>query len=363
MRIDNLGGQQVGQSNRDAAQAGVQQQGTWRGEVVRVETSESSLLADAAEELTFAQSESADEKRLSERKIESGRRVDLLVIEDITTYLDAMKDQSGPEELAGLAKMMQERGGGAAELVRQSFSDVSQQYLALSYLARHFEGSDPALYEEALDALEELVEDHGPAIRAGLNTVDAAAGFGEGDAAKIASFRESYRETVLGRPSLHETFTSVLERFGADDLPRALHFLVKAVGDDLTARGPSLRGDELRSVLEDVYQLEVLATVLDGCRDLAASMEKNFGVASLSVKDLMSKLVGLTAERWITSSSITGMAQNFGVNATEAKIAFLTQVKTMAREFPLKIFPEIETRDKLLTAIQDALDQAIEEEG
>jgi type III secretion protein W len=365
MRVDGLHNTQVGTQGDASLSGTTQQSGSWRGETLSVQKSTASLLADAAEELTFAQAEREEEKEISERRIHGAGPTTIPQIQEIMEYLDQMgepNDQAKLQELT--AKLAAAGGAGAGEAAAALFGDVSKQFLALSHALHHFEGegADPEAAAAIREALEDLHDDRGPEIRAGLNSAGAAQAFAEGDTAQADSFRECYRETVLGREALGETFNSVLQRFGADDVSRSIGFLVRAAGDDLAARGPSTAPAELKSIMEDLYQLEVLATVLDGCNDIAAAMQRDFSVTSVNPGALMQKLVGLTGERWLTSDRVSALPRDMGIFDPEAAVSFLTRVKGVVRDLPLKVFNDPESRNKLMSVTQEALDLAIEEE-
>lgn len=365
MRLEGLHNAQVGAQNEDGLSATPQQTGSWRGESLSVQKTAATLLADAAEELTFAQAEREEEKDISERRMDAPGAANIPQIQEIMEYLEQMGDENDQAKLEQLsAKLRASGGAGAGQAVADAFGDVSKQFLALSYLVRHFEGGggEGDALDEIRAALEELHEDRGPEIRAGLNSAARAREYADGDANRAESLRECYRETVLGRESLGETFNSVLERFGSKNVRRSIEFLVRAAGDDLGSRGPSTDPAELKSILEDLYQLEVLATVLDGCNEMSAAMERDFSVFTVEPEALMKRLIGLTGERWITSDRVAGLGRDMGVYDVEANVGFLSRLRGILREMPLKVFTDPESRDRLLSAAQEALDLAIEEE-
>jgi type III secretion protein W len=80
---------------------------------------------------------------------------------------------------------------------------------------------------------------------------------------------------------------------------------------------------------------------------------------------LTREVIQLTNERWVNSSRFTQLAGELGVRENQAQILFYTGLKSMIRGLPVKVFPDPETRDALLKALQGALDEAIEleEEG
>lgn len=80
---------------------------------------------------------------------------------------------------------------------------------------------------------------------------------------------------------------------------------------------------------------------------------------------LMQDLVILTGEKWVSASQFAAMADRWGVQNLQARITFLTEIKTLLRAMPVKVFTDADARQSLLNAAQEALDReiAIEEEG
>lgn len=83
-------------------------------------------------------------------------------------------------------------------------------------------------------------------------------------------------------------------------------------------------------------------------------------MSTLTGAALAIELVTLTGQRWITAQSIGGLAEKFDLRNLQMQIQFLTGVKNVLRELPLKIFEDAEARQTLLNAAQDALDAAID---
>ncbi len=76
--------------------------------------------------------------------------------------------------------------------------------------------------------------------------------------------------------------------------------------------------------------------------------------------ELMRELVVVTGEKWVGASRFTSMADRWGITDVQARIVFLTGVKRLIREMPVKVFPDLDVRQSILNAAQDALDQAID---
>jgi len=77
---------------------------------------------------------------------------------------------------------------------------------------------------------------------------------------------------------------------------------------------------------------------------------------------LTREVIRLTGERWVTSARFTTLAKDLEVTGTPAEIAFFTGLKAILRDLPPKVFPDPESRDALMKAIQGALDEAIDRE-
>lgn len=77
---------------------------------------------------------------------------------------------------------------------------------------------------------------------------------------------------------------------------------------------------------------------------------------------LMSEVLKLKGMRFVDGSKVTAIVNQFNIRDVEAKIYFLRELHGIIRKLPLKVFGDMQDRDRLLAAVQDALDHAIDEE-
>lgn len=77
---------------------------------------------------------------------------------------------------------------------------------------------------------------------------------------------------------------------------------------------------------------------------------------------LMKEVLPLKDQRFVDSSKFDAIANRLNINDIEAKIYFLRELHAIVRKLPLKIFDDEQNRFRMLTAIQDALDAAIDQE-
>ena len=78
--------------------------------------------------------------------------------------------------------------------------------------------------------------------------------------------------------------------------------------------------------------------------------------------ELTREVIRLTSERWVSASRFNSLATQMGVADLDQQIAFFTGLKGILKELPVKIFPDPDTREALMKALQGALDEAIERE-
>lgn len=346
--------------------------GTWRGESVQVASSQCDVLTDAAEEITFAHSERTESHKLEERKFEARSSLLLPRIETIQKYFESLSkgdQQQKLKEFVANLKQKFARGGqqeiSPREESRQAFGNTTEQFLALSFAAEELsrEGGDARLLDLIREDLENVFDDFGGHIRADLNSIGVAAEFGHGDAEQVASFQAAYRDAVLDAGTLSGTLKTVLDRFGSKDFNTAVDHLIRALGDDLACmENASVEPTRLNAVLQDLYLLEVLETVLDACQELSARLATDHHVPPPNAADLLQDLVSVCAERWLAAGRFASIADKHGASELAPRIAFLTALKVMVRDMPVKVFPDADARFNVQGAVQDALDEAIGQE-
>ncbi|BDV01947.1 SepL/TyeA/HrpJ family type III secretion system gatekeeper [Thermodesulfomicrobium sp. WS] len=338
-------------------------EGVFEGRQVTVVADALSLIADAAEELTFEAAETV-EKKVEERRVEKERPSELI---QKIAKLQAMVPDLDKDKLATwLRRIGQNPPMSSRELMdslREVFKEVSHQHLALELLEES-SGENAELQALAREAKAALEAQSGPSIRAGRNVSTAASEYASRGLGETGELRDFYRETVLRYEGATETFRAVAERFPGQSLPEAVAFLIRAVGNDLHARGPSIEPEELRAILNDLYHLESLANLHQSCEQLLQRTRRGFGIAStLDPRELLGEFLTLKDKQWISESDVLAVVKKTGIEDPSARIYFLQGFLDFVRQAPLKLFPNSEGRLMLITKMQEALDRCIEEEA
>lgn len=78
--------------------------------------------------------------------------------------------------------------------------------------------------------------------------------------------------------------------------------------------------------------------------------------------DLMRELLEMTTQRWSDPERFRQMANKIGIKNPEMRIYFLTQLREKVRQIPLKLYPVPDIREKMLDALQQAMDTEISRE-
>ncbi len=82
----------------------------------------------------------------------------------------------------------------------------------------------------------------------------------------------------------------------------------------------------------------------------------------LQAFELMKELVTITGEKWVSSSRFTSLADRWRIDDVQARIVFLTGVRGLLRDMPVKVFVDMDVRQSILNAAQEAIDAAIDQE-
>jgi len=349
--------------------------GTFRGMAVTLVADAQSLLQDAAEELSFAVAQKRESSSIAERRFRSGSDLRAEAIERLQRIQDLMAAMPDLRDAKALAVLKEALGRMGRQVTvedalregRSTFGDVTEQYLALALIAGELAGdeaADPIVAATVAEAAERLETESGPEIRAGINLAGRVAETASGGLGDTQALRDLYRSSVLGFETLSQTYQALLARYGTERFAEALGFLTSALGDELSSQGPSIPPERLRPILSDLYQLGVLKAVHEECDEALARLNRRFGTgAGANTATLMTHLIPLSNRTWIAPTDIHGLIERLGLKTDlEAEIYVLQDLTRITRSLPEHIFQDREGRQKLTTAVQMALDDAIQRE-
>ena len=363
----------TGQINQRVNQSQVQskqslQSGTFRGERITRSENPVAKLADAAEELSFSQSERAESK-LSKRRIKSGPGSKSLAMELAEKYLQQVPDVNA-DDLGKFADRVLAQGRGAnpksmRQDAREAFPDKTHQFIALSYARDQAQGRDPKLAAVLQDACTQLMAEEGPAIQAGLNVSATAQRYADKGLADTQELRDLYIDVVLDYDTVVEAYDRVTAQHPKKQLPEAVSFLLQSLSVELGASSQSLSKVRLKQVLDDMSQLKTLTSIYGQCEDLLTRIRNNYATvgAGVSTHDLMKELLVAQDKSWQGSNIFTDLPNKLGIRAHEPAIYFMRGFREVIRLMPLKVFDhDTVKRDRTMQSVQQSMDTLIDNE-
>ena len=346
-------------------------EGRFRGERVQQVCNPTAELQDAAEELTFGESERV-EKKLSRRKLRSGHGARSVAMEQARKYLREVPDLERNQKLSEFVKSILARGRPSnpdelRQRARDFSDDVTHQYLALSSAREQAaeQNADPVLGAALDEAIATLEGESGPAIQAGLNVSAVAQAFAGREIGDTQQLRDFYREVVLDCENINDAYQRVVEDHPGKSFAEAVRFMLKALGADLAASTQTASKVRLKQIMDDMYQLKSLNSVHEQCEDLIRRVQRNFDArpSPTASRDLMSELLTAQNRAWQGADAFSRLPQKMGVHGDEAGIYFLQGFRELVRFVPLKAFGDDMTkRDRVMISVQQALDLAIDNE-
>ncbi len=323
-----------------------------------------SLLADAAEELTFA-ADTTDEFELEDRK--ERERAEESLAERVKLYQDLMHEAGKARDVDRLKDSLRAREGRekAAREALSRFPDPSDAYAALSDALESLSDDpsvDPAVLEDIRQGLAELEAEHGPQIRSGIQGALAAAGYADLDGTD--NLRDLYRQTVCDFKDVNAAFAHIHEKYGDVGFDKAMDFLFNALSNDLATDVPSMETTHLENVHANLEQIRLLQSTHVQCERLLQRWESIHGVtnAALTPMELLGDMVGLRNENFLGAMHIDRIAAKAKAPDIERQVLFLQELLSMTRNLPIQLFDGEQGRMKVLDAVQESVDNAIQRE-
>ena len=360
----------VSQASGLAGQDKILAQGQFMGAKVTQELAPRSLLADAAEELTFNLAES-EEARLDERKekpadVEKRRAAD---------YLVQVARKQGPEAerkfgrpLNHLEQLFKSRADATLpelmDSVKQALEgegdpDPADQFILLAGLKDRLGNGHP-LAGTIDRALDELAAEQTFAVTSGLAADLAAPGFaGLGD----KDLRGAYRSVVVDFASPRETLNDLRARFGEDKLNEGLDFLMTVLGNELSSVGPSVEKSQLKALTGDLAVVRVLGIVHSRCGAVLDRLDKAHGVKSrMGAEHLLDAVLSARDNQYVASQDFQRIVQRVGTPDVEREVLFMQDLLQGLRDLPDLFYDGSEMRQRIQGALQSALDDAVRRE-
>lgn len=371
-------GKAVAHATTGGAAAGTARTGMLMGMTVAQVSAESPLL-DAAAELGLRAGESmADE--ISLKDFEQDREMNEEHRVHIQKYKELMGKEQGKihslEALKDFLESRHERRDNQREIAR-FFSNPTELYVALGYILSTIEvapgtvegvvpPSEAATRAEEISEIRWLMDDleerHGPRIHADMVGALHSVAFGDlGPELELGGF---YGQTVCDFTSVNDVFAHVHSQFGPEGFERAMDFLFGALGADMASHQPSMEMTHLEHVQKNIGQVRLMQNIFLQCENLLQRWSCVHGVhdCGLTPLSLSGQLIDLRQHNYLGAMHIEAISAQAEAPDVEREVLFLQEMLTIARALPSCLFDDDEGRMKVLKAVQEAVDRAVEKE-
>lgn len=302
-----------------------------------------------------------------------------------------MQNSAGLLRFAALIRRMQRENNfnELAEEMENIFPDPSVRFGVIQAMAADLGGgggdgsSQDALREHLQEYGAKLEKEHGPAIAAGNNIAPVLNELVQSRPQDAGNVRDFYRQAVLGYQSPSASYRHIASHLGQfsarQDLPgetpvadgpefekhfsATIDFLSSALAADLAASRPSGEPAQLGEVVDGLQQVRFLGNAHNSCRDLLAKFHKSTNNSvPVAPFRLMTGMLDSANGGRVSEADFVRVASDFNLPPLEPTINFLTQFRDVVRSLPPRAYDKPETRERVLDAMQKAIDHSIDEE-
>ncbi|MGI9275657.1 MAG: TyeA family type III secretion system gatekeeper subunit [Endozoicomonas sp.] len=366
--------QQPGLETRQAGEAGKQAaSGKVNGETFVAQTNTASQVADIAEEMSMLSHQFKD-KTFDKRKAKSGSELSERLLKQVEKIQTLQNVQALKDLLNQFGTQANLSDGEIKKKLKDFSDDVLEQFVALDLAAEYFEELGDTKKAEKLRGIrDELKKNNETLIKAGLNVSGAAAEFvaetGEGSVRELreeyARGLDSYFDHVSDHKTLEQAYQNLLKNNpqASENFEKAVKLQLRLLATDLGSLDPSSPPERLQAIIQDLSKLKTLVGVHDGCLETEQQIARMFPDVALAERVLMSQLLQLVEQQWVTEADFERLPGQINVTELEAQIFALTKVVAIIRMIPEEVFANDETRQNMVAAASEGLDGFIEREA
>lgn len=338
--------------------------GAFMGQAVKVIASPLSLLASAAEELTFA-ADTTDEFELEERK--EKRKIEDALLERVELYKDMMHKAGKSEDIDNFKSKLRlgDVRHSTLKEVRQRFPDPSDAWAVLTDVLKDLEKDidcPKVVLDDIRSAINELEQHQGSEIKAGIFGATTALDFQ--DLANSDNLRDLYRQSVCEFGDASVVFKHIQENYGSVSFDKAMGFLFNSLSADIASDLPSMEKVHLEHVHANLGQVRLLQSTHSLCEKLLGRWEKVHHQANCPLKsmELLGDMVALGKERFLGAIHIDQIAKKAKPPDIEHEVLFLQELINVTRNIPPRLYDGDQGFVKIMDAVQQSVDNAIARE-
>ena len=390
-----------GPTRSQEADAAPQKSGKVLGRVVFLVPSAQALQQSIQEEIgqvfsTKRESEVSQERRLSQDGSTAKGQIERIV--EIREAQDAM--EKVPDVRARRAQVermarhveRQARDGGfkdseaLRDFVLQQWSrvreegaeaqggdspDATELYAVLAHLETVLGAEQEELRNLAKDAATRFLSDNHREIGKGLAISETAAVYVSEAMGTAPELRTLYMDQVADHQGIRQSFGDIMKKYGEEGYVVALEFLIRAAGDDMAAMSSTSDKQHQKSIIDNLYELEVLYTVHERTEESLDRLRLHHELSDKATPVYVMEAVFdmVDAPYQAAEAKVTELALEIVVDSIPGRISFLRELRNnIIAVIPLKVFDASDTeaaiavRVRLIAVVTEAQDRADEQE-
>jgi type III secretion protein W len=306
--------------------------------------------SDNMEEISMKFSESIERnsKSLEKRTIKPQTQMRAEKLEALYKLLAGQGDQLHEEIQRILARGQQALSMEA--FMSAANGDPTKAEVLLQHATHQTKTSgNHALLKTLQNISQELNEEHGQDILAGINTAEALAMYSQ-DPQQRQNMRNLYYRNIVGQGSLAAIFDTLLSQFDEKHFAQGIHTLMRALSDDISSLFPSKPGAQLKALLKDLTASQKLNSILNSSRDLLDRVSTQHPPQDMSAARLTKRLIDFT-QGSLYPREIKSLSDDTVGQDPLKHVKFLNSLYPLVKEMPLPLWKDGESRRSALQVI------------
>ncbi|MCP4746095.1 MAG: TyeA family type III secretion system gatekeeper subunit [Desulfobacteraceae bacterium] len=339
--------------------------GTLQGRQVTWVPDAGSMIKDGAEEAGFFNAENVSD-RLSKMEKKGKKSAVAGQINKIAEfYLKKVPDLGSLNVLKSFLEALRTRGRNEGEISRlldELFDDPVRRFAALAFALEALQNQkgNSRLLSTIQAMMDKLKSQYSSQITAGMNISATAAKYENDKFASTSELRNFYSNVVLAKEGIVETYKSIIAHFRDKNLPNAYKFLIDALGADMRSLQPSKSNVKLKLCMDDLYRLQYMGNLYRNVIAVLTTLQTKYKTGlGVREKDFYTSILEFIHKKSSMSVPYNKIVRQLKLNRLPPQIYFLSQLKNLVRLLPFRVFNQKHWREKLMTFIQDELDEVI----
>ncbi|RLM25353.1 SepL/TyeA/HrpJ family type III secretion system gatekeeper [Brenneria alni] len=247
------------------------------------------------------------------------------------------------------------------DILQAAGNDPARGDVLLRQVISQTQQDEPNVAAAAEQALQQLHQEKGPEVRAGLNTASAIDRFSTNPEHKQA-IRDLYYQKIVHQQSASALLDALLERFGAKHFPDALHTLQSALSADIASLAPSLPKVALRKMLGNLKDSCNLSHTLSVSKQILDRLSTKLQKSTLNEVELTRRLIGLSANG-AYARDLHNLGREVAGTQPQHQTLFFNALLPLVNNLPQSLWRDPKNRQTALQLIRGLIGDTVQYEN